>query len=81
MRFFEQQARARRYTVRLVLLYIGFLLLTVYLLTWVSSWFFPRGADHARYYFVVAGAFALVLLGASLYRLRELSQGGGHLVA
>ena len=81
MRFFEQQARARRYTVRLVLLYIGFLLLTVYLLTWVSSWFFPRGADHARYYFLVAGAFALVLLGASLYRLRELSQGGGHLVA
>lgn len=63
------------------MLYALAVLLTVGLLVWVCSWFFPRDADRLRYALVIAVPFAAVILGASLYRLRELSQGGGSAVA
>lgn len=81
MRFFEHQTRARRGTARLLVLYALAVLLTVGLLVWVCSWFFPRDADRLRYALVTAVPFAAIILGASLYRLRELSQGGGASVA
>ncbi|MDO4769897.1 MAG: hypothetical protein Q4A11_05975 [Brachymonas sp.] len=81
MRFFEHQTRARRGTARLLVLYALAVLLTVGLLVWVCSWFFPRDADRLRYALVTAVPFAAVILGASLYRLRQLSEGGGPAVA
>lgn len=81
MRFFEHQTRARRGTARLLVLYALAVLLTVGLLVWVCSWFFPRDADRLRYALVAAVPFAAVIVGASLYRLRELSEGGGPAVA
>lgn len=80
MRFFEQQAQARRYTVKLVVLYVTAMSLTVSLLTWASGWFLPEEFHTLKYYLIIAASFAGVMLAASWYRLRGLSE-GGHVVA
>ncbi|MDO5639432.1 MAG: M48 family metalloprotease [Neisseria sp.] len=80
MRFFEAQKQARRQSVRLVLLYAAALLLSVAALTWVTGWLFPGDTDNTAKYAYTASAWLALMLGASVYRLRQLS-GGGWVVA
>lgn len=79
MRFFKGQAQARRYTLWLVWLYVAALSLTVAALTWVLGLFLREGAGVLQYG-LIAAAWSALMLGASAWRLRELS-GGGEVVA
>ena len=79
MRFFKGQAQARRYTLWLVWLYVAALSLTVAALTWAVGLFLREDAG-ALQYGLIAAAWSALMLGASAWRLRELS-GGGEVVA
>ncbi len=81
MRFFEAQNQARRQTWRLLLLYAAAMLLTVAALTWVCGWLFPSRTDNTDKYVYTALAWTALMVGASVYRSRQLAAGGGAGVA
>ena len=95
MNFFEQQERARRQTLWLVLLFAtatALIVLAVYLAVSVGLFFGQAFQGSQEYFFidslweprrflyVTAGTVAVIAFG-SLYRMHRLRQGGGAAVA